>query len=80
MDLAVARIADDASLTQSGDVVGTLKYMPPERFAGTSDERGDVYSLGMTLYELLARRSAWPDTNPQRLMKMIAESDPPRCL
>src|SRR5262249_24754954 len=42
---------EGADLTRTGDVVGTLRYMPPERFQGYSDARGDVYSLGITLYE-----------------------------
>src|SRR5262249_18481062 len=53
-DFGVAKSVEEAGLTQSGDLVGTLKYMPPERFSGQSDARGDVYSLGVTLYELLA--------------------------
>src|SRR5207244_2594568 len=48
-DFGVAKLVAEANLTQSGDLVGTLRYMPPERFAGVSDGRGDVYSLGVTL-------------------------------
>ena len=59
-DFGVAKLVEEANLTASGDLVGTLRYMPPERFGGQSDARGDVYSLGMTLYELLARRPAFP--------------------
>ena len=62
-DFGVAKLVEEANLTQSGDLVGTLKYMPPERFAGQSDARGDVYSLGVTLYELLTLRPAFPDTD-----------------
>ena len=38
-DFGVAKLMEEANLTQSGDVVGTLRYMPPERFAGKSDGR-----------------------------------------
>ncbi len=58
-DFGLAKEEGD-DLTHVGDVVGTLRYMPPERFNGISDARGDLYSLGLTLYELLtlcARRS-----------------------
>ncbi|MCI0458893.1 MAG: tetratricopeptide repeat-containing serine/threonine-protein kinase, partial [Gemmataceae bacterium] len=64
--------------TGQGELVGTLKYMPPERFQGASDARGDVYSLGITLYELLARRPAFPDTTPQNLIQRITHGEPPR--
>ena len=64
------------NLTHSGDLVGTLKYMPPERFQGQSDARSDVYSLGLTLYELLARRPAYADTTPQQIIHFITHNDP----
>ena len=72
-DFGVAKIAEGAHLTQTGDLVGTLKYMSPERFGGQSDGRGDVYSLGVTLYELLTLRSAFPETNPQHLIRLITQ-------
>ena len=74
-DFGVAKLVEEANLTQSGDLVGTLKYMPPERFAGQSDARGDVYSLGVTLYELLTLRPAFPDTTPQHLIQLITQAD-----
>ena len=67
---------EDVNLTHSGDLVGTLKYMPPERFQGQSDARSDVYSLGLTLYELLARRPAYADTTPQQIIHFITHNDP----
>jgi eukaryotic-like serine/threonine-protein kinase len=54
--LAKAARSDDISL--SNDVVGTLRYMAPEQFRGSTDHRSDIYSLGLTLYERLALRSA----------------------
>jgi eukaryotic-like serine/threonine-protein kinase len=76
-DFGVAKLVEEANLTGSGDLVGTLRYMPPERFSGTSDARGDVYSLGITLYEMLARRPAFPDTTPQHLIQLITQADLP---
>jgi serine/threonine protein kinase len=52
-DFGLARSADADDLTRARDVVGTLRYMAPERLEGTGDARADVYALGLTLYELL---------------------------
>ena len=53
-DFGLAKADDQQNLTHTGDILGTLRYMPPEAFEGKTDARGDVYSLGLTLYELLA--------------------------
>jgi eukaryotic-like serine/threonine-protein kinase len=81
-DFGVAKILEEANLTQSGEFAGTLKYMPPERFSGHSDARGDIYSLGVTLYELLTLRPAYPETSPQHLIMLIGQgaATPPRKL
>jgi serine/threonine protein kinase len=75
-DFGVAKLVEEANLTQSGDLVGTLRYMPPERLGGVSDTRGDVYSLGITLYEMLARRPAFPGTTPHHLIQLITQAEP----
>jgi hypothetical protein len=54
-DFGVAHLAGDEPLTRTGDVVGTLAYMAPEQAAGErTDERVDLYALGLVLYEALA--------------------------
>ncbi len=61
MDFGVARLADGASLTAPGDVVGTLAYMSPEQAEGqATGPETDVYSLALTLYE------CWSGENPHR--------------
>src|SRR5215213_7538232 len=61
LDFGVAHLAGDEPLTRTGDVVGTLAYMAPEQAAGQRvDERADLYSLALVLYEALA------GTNPVR--------------
>ena len=56
-DFGVAHLAGDDPLTRTGDVVGTLAYMAPEQAAGKRiDERADLYSLALVLYEALAGR------------------------
>ena len=63
-DFGLARAIDRDAMTQAGDVAGTLRYMAPESFKGHADVRGDVYSLGLTLYELATLEAAFAD--PQR--------------
>ena len=55
-DFGLAKAEGGDGLTHTGDIVGTLRYMAPERFDGWSDPRSDVYALGATLYELLTLR------------------------
>ncbi len=57
-DFGLAKL-DANDLTQTGDIIGTLRYMAPERFAGEADGRSDIYSLGLTLYELCTLKCAF---------------------
>ena len=71
-----------SDMTQSGSALGSPRYMSPEQVLGQSiDARTDVFSLGVVLYELLARRNPfiWPgDTTVYALMQRIAgEPHPP---
>jgi len=75
-DFGLARDADAGNLTQTGDFLGTLRYMAPERFRGRSDARGDVYGLGITLYELLTLRPAFAGEDREELLRQIAFDDP----
>jgi serine/threonine protein kinase/WD40 repeat protein len=75
-DFGLAKEEGD-DLTRTGDVVGTLRYLPPERFAGGCDARGDLYGLGLTLYELLAGRPAFDEADRGRLIKQVAHDEPP---
>lgn len=60
---------------QSERATGTFRYMPPERFEGTSDRRSDVYSLGVTLYEVLARQPAFTGKDRGEMMDHIVRSE-----
>jgi tetratricopeptide (TPR) repeat protein len=77
-DFGLAKTDDQQNLTHSGDILGTLRYMAPEAFEGRTDARSDVYSLGLTLYELLALRPAFGDKERARLLRQVADSEPPR--
>lgn len=76
MDFGLAKADDSQDLTQTGDLVGTLRYMPPERFRGESDSRSDVYSLGLTLYELLLLRPGFDAPDREQLLRQITHISP----
>ena len=84
-DFGLARFRGDLSLTRSGDLVGTLRYMSPEQALarrGVVDQRTDIYALGLTLYELLTLRPAFDGSDHHELLRQIAldEPVPPRRL
>ncbi len=75
-DFGLAKAEGSDELTGTGDIVGTVRYMAPERFEGASLPQGDVYALGVTLYEMLTLRPAFDDSNPGRLIQKIVTEDP----
>jgi serine/threonine protein kinase len=75
-DFGLAKAEDADELTRTGDIVGTIRYMAPERFEGESLPQGDVYALGMTLYEMLTLRPAFGDSNRARLIQRILHEEP----
>ena len=76
-DFGLAK-GDDEGLTQSGDILGTLRYMAPERFRGEGDARADVYALGLTLYELLTLRPGFDSSDRLKLIEQIKTEEPRR--
>src|SRR5262249_9891975 len=76
-DFGLAKV-DDEDLTRTGDILGTIRYMAPERFRGQGDARADLYSLGLTLYELLVLRPAFDGLDRLALSEQIKPLDPPR--
>jgi WD40 repeat protein/serine/threonine protein kinase len=77
-DFGLAKADDQQNLTHPGDILGTLRYMPPEAFEGRTDARGDVYSLGLTLYELLCLQPAFSEKERHRLIKQVTTEEAPR--
>ena len=71
-DFGLAR-SDEDDLTNTGDIVGTLRYMAPERLKGRADGRSDVYSLGLTLYELCTLRYAFDSVDRSDLIRQVNE-------
>lgn len=78
-DFGLAQVVADAGVTQTGDLVGTLRYMSPEQAAGRRtpvDHRADVYSLGATLYEFLTLRPIFAGEDRVGLLQQILNDDP----
>jgi eukaryotic-like serine/threonine-protein kinase len=71
--LAEPLIPDSSEVDES--VNGTLRYMAPERFEGVFDETSDVYSLGITLFELVAQQSAFETDSQVGLITAIAAGE-----
>jgi eukaryotic-like serine/threonine-protein kinase len=77
-DFGLAKLTGSDDLTYSGELLGTLRYMAPERFQDRFDAASDVYSLGLTLYELLAQRPAYAESDRNKLIRLVTQSEPPR--
>jgi serine/threonine protein kinase len=80
-DFGLAQFHADAGLTQTGDLLGTLRYMSPEQASGRPgllDHRADVYSLGATLYELLTLRPPFDGRSRPELLRQIGDEEPTR--
>jgi serine/threonine protein kinase len=80
IDFGISRFFEDATLTFTGQLVGTPLYMSPEQVTGRVDvdHRSDIYSLGMVLYELLTLRA--PITGATResvLRQIVTKALPP---
>jgi len=78
-DFGLARFSSDNGLTLSGDMLGTARYMSPEQLLckpGLVDARTDIYSLGITLYELIALQPAFTDDNREQLLRRIECEEP----
>jgi WD40 repeat protein/serine/threonine protein kinase/Flp pilus assembly protein TadD len=76
-DFGLAKAGNDG-LTRTGDILGTLRYMAPERFRGEGDARADVYALGLTLYEMLTLRPAFDSHDRLKLIEQIKAEEPRR--
>src|SRR4051794_35048320 len=77
-DFGVAHLAGDEPLTRTGDVVGTLAYMAPEQAAGQRvDERADLYSLALVLYEALAGSNPVRAGSPAATARRVGTVLPP---
>ncbi|HEV3021693.1 MAG TPA: serine/threonine-protein kinase [Pirellulales bacterium] len=80
-DFGLARVEAAGSLTITGDLLGTLRYMSPEQASAERaivDHRSDIYSLGATLYELLTLEPAFAGNSRDELLRRIVSEEPRR--
>ncbi len=78
-DFGLAQVQGVGALTMTGDVVGTLRYMSPEQPLGQRvlvDQRTDIYSLGVTLYELLTLKKAYDGQTPKEIIRQVCFDEP----
>ncbi|EDM81380.1 serine/threonine protein kinase [Plesiocystis pacifica SIR-1] len=79
LDFGIAKIEDEAGLTQTGMVFGTVAYMSPEQaMAQSVDSRADIYALGCLAFELLSGQLPFDDVNPTRMLDMHIEDPAPK--
>lgn len=79
MDFGLAFFADRHSLTQPGQIMGSAAYLSPEQAAGSDkiDQRTDIYSLGVILFELVTGRLPFEARHPMEMLKKVIEVPPP---
>lgn len=73
-DFGLAKLDDEHELTGTGEVLGSLRYLAPEALKNESDPRSEVYSLGLTLYELLTLEPALQHVDRGSLVRQVMES------
>ncbi|MGW4330416.1 serine/threonine-protein kinase [Nocardia sp. NPDC004573] len=77
IDFGTAHRSDQPAITRTGNVVGTLAYMAPERFEGAAVPRSDQYSLACVLFECLTGRRPFDDGDPPHLLRAHLLQTPP---
>jgi eukaryotic-like serine/threonine-protein kinase len=77
-DFGLAKAEGTGELTGKGDLLGTLRYMAPERFQGKADPRSDVFSLGLTLYEMVTLHPAFECAERAQLIERMLHAEPHR--
>lgn len=75
-DFGLAKFDGEEGLTETGDILGTLRYIAPESLRGKFDARSDIYGLGLTLHEMLGRERAFSAVSRGELARLISEKGP----
>lgn len=78
MDFGIARSSSDGALTTTGTTLGSLNYMPPEQVRGeAADARSDIYSYGVSMYEMLTGKLPFRGDSQYSLMTAHLNTEPP---
>ncbi len=77
-DFGLATELSNDGLTQTGDIIGTLRYMAPERLKGISSPLVDVYSLGASLYEMLTLQPLFGQLPREQMLQAVSSVSPRR--
>lgn len=81
MDFGIARLQGSERMTRQGAIIGSIAYMAPEQILGREgDERSDIYSLAIVLYELLCGAPPFAGDSEYVIMKAQIEAPPRRLL
>jgi serine/threonine protein kinase len=78
-DFGLAKSEDEHTLTMTGSLLGTVRYLSPEQAMAKRipvDHRTDIYSLGATMYELLCFQPAFPGTDEKNILAALVTRDP----
>ncbi|MFF0213921.1 serine/threonine-protein kinase [Streptomyces vinaceus] len=77
-DFGIAAIEGDSSITRTGEIVGSIDYLAPERVTGgTPGTSSDLWSLGATLYTAVEARSPFRRTSPISSLQAVVNDEPP---
>ena len=78
LDFGLAKLGDRTNITQTSTIVGTIAYMSPEQISGEAvDERSDIWSLGVVLFEMLTQQLPFRGEYPPAIMYSILNEVPP---
>ena len=79
MDFGLARSTDDIGLTATGSTLGSLDYASPEQVQSQpTDERSDLYSLGVSLYQIVTGKRMFSATSSFSIMRAQVSETPPQ--
>ena len=75
-DFGLAQPLDSAAASKDERLAGTLRYMSRERISGEQSAQSDIYSLGITIYELVTQTTAYDAPGREELLRVIMKETP----